>query len=79
MTPFSVIFYKCEDSNCETCTFDTSVSVTLLTNGSPNCTLCQFRYSGNGCTSTCGDGLKASNESCDDGNLINGDGCSSSC
>lgn len=31
------------------------------------------------CTSTCGDGLVASNEVCDDGNTNNGDGCSSTC
>eukprot|EP00731_Ephydatia_muelleri_P017991 Em0011g31a len=28
---------------------------------------------------TCGDGLKASTEACDDGNTMDGDGCSSSC
>jgi len=27
----------------------------------------------------CGDGIKASSEKCDDGNLINGDGCSADC
>jgi len=31
------------------------------------------------CHSTCGDGEKASNEGCDDGNSSNNDGCSSSC
>lgn len=31
------------------------------------------------CTSTCGDGVKALSEACDDGNLLNGDGCSESC
>ena len=31
------------------------------------------------CLSTCGDGKKASNEQCDDGNTNNGDGCSSTC
>ncbi|MBL8913767.1 MAG: DUF4215 domain-containing protein, partial [Archangium sp.] len=31
------------------------------------------------CTSTCGDGLKAGNEPCDDGDLMGGDGCSATC
>ncbi len=32
-----------------------------------------------GSTPVCGDGEKQSNEECDDGNIINGDGCSSEC
>jgi len=28
---------------------------------------------------TCGDGLFRGTEGCDDGNLVNGDGCSSLC
>jgi fibro-slime domain-containing protein len=31
------------------------------------------------CTSTCGDGLVEGSEACDDGNLLDGDGCSSAC
>ncbi len=31
------------------------------------------------CTTTCGDGIKAGSEACDDSNTSNGDGCSSSC
>jgi fibro-slime domain-containing protein len=31
------------------------------------------------CTSSCGDGIVFGNEECDDGNLRDGDGCSSSC
>jgi len=31
------------------------------------------------CQSLCGNGIKAANEECDDGNIIDGDGCSSSC
>ncbi len=31
------------------------------------------------CTSTCGDGMKMGSEQCDDGNLADGDGCSSLC
>lgn len=37
----------------------------------PDCT-------GGSCTSTCGDGLVIG-EACDDGNLVSGDGCSSTC
>ena len=31
------------------------------------------------CVSACGDGLKAANEQCDDGNNVDGDGCSHDC
>jgi cysteine-rich repeat protein len=31
------------------------------------------------CNSTCGDGLRAGREECDDGNTESGDGCSSNC
>jgi cysteine-rich repeat protein len=31
------------------------------------------------CTSTCGDGLRSLLEACDDGNAVDGDGCSASC
>lgn len=31
------------------------------------------------CRSVCGDGIKTAYEECDDGNLVNGDGCSSTC
>lgn len=31
------------------------------------------------CSSTCGDGVKDDFESCEDGNIIDGDGCSSIC
>ncbi len=35
--------------------------------------------SSNACTSTCGDGIKAPDENCDDGNINNEDGCDESC
>jgi fibro-slime domain-containing protein len=38
----------------------------------PNCP-------GGVCVSECGDGLKFDAEACDDGNLVDGDGCSASC
>ena len=34
---------------------------------------------GQGCETTCGDGLRAGEEECDDGNDVEGDGCSSTC
>lgn len=46
------------------------------------CTVCQnrgFYPSGPTCLTRCGDGIRAGNEACDDGNLNNKDGCSSSC
>ena len=32
-----------------------------------------------GCSTSCGDGIKAGDENCDDKNIIDGDGCSSVC
>jgi fibro-slime domain-containing protein len=49
---------------------------------SPFCTLePNCNNPGGACTSTCGDGilLKSAGEQCDDGNTVNGDGCSSTC
>ena len=41
-----------------------------------------MELSGDSCVDICGDGFivkSVSNRYCDDGNIINGDGCSSSC
>lgn len=61
----------CDDGNViggdgcsSTCTIETGFSCT----GTPST-----------CTSTCGDGLQASDEACDDGDMTNNDGCSSTC
>ena len=48
------------------------------------CTRCipGYRPVGNGCVriqDNCGDGYKSLNEQCDDGNNLNGDGCSHAC
>ncbi|MBP7061910.1 DUF4215 domain-containing protein [Patescibacteria group bacterium] len=37
-----------------------------------------FSYT-NSCFSVCGNGVPEANEQCDDGNLIDGDGCGSVC
>lgn len=38
-----------------------------------------FPFANGICTPVCGDGLKRGGEDCDDGNVINYDGCSSNC
>ena len=42
-------------------------------------TLTGFAPTTSTCRSACGDGVKAANEQCDDGNNIDGDGCSHDC
>ena len=42
---------------------------------SPDC----FSFVATSCTATCGDSINEPGEECDDGNLINGDGCSATC
>ena len=54
-----------------------------LVSNSINCTGCNYGFSldtaNNLCSEVCGDGMAGGNETCDDGNVINGDGCSSVC
>jgi cysteine-rich repeat protein len=42
-------------------------------------TLTGFAPTYTACVSRCGDGLVAATEQCDDGNTVDGDGCSSDC
>jgi fibro-slime domain-containing protein len=42
-------------------------------------TLTGFAPTSSSCRSACGDGVKAANEECDDGNNQDGDGCSRDC
>ncbi len=42
-------------------------------------TLTGFAPTSSLCGSACGDGVRAANEQCDDGNKVNGDGCSHDC
>lgn len=56
---------------CNTCNFTSEINcITCLTG---------FSLSSNICSSLCGDGILVIIEQCDDGNLVNGDGCSSNC
>jgi cysteine-rich repeat protein len=53
-----------------------------IANSSVQCLTCTWGFSVNGvnqCVTFCGDGVTAGNETCDDGNTTNGDGCSSLC
>ena len=54
---------------CCALVFLTTSSCTQRKDGSPSST-------SRAITSTCGDGLIAGDESCDDGNSVSGDGCS---
>jgi len=75
---------------CEVC--DAANNYGLMTDGT--CAQCPFTCLCDGyvlpkvidvntgntlCSTQCGDGLLRNNEMCDDGNIIDGDGCSSSC
>ena len=61
----------CQVDNCNTC--DSS--------NYSACLICDSGYSisGSNCVLVCGDDALHSSESCDDGNTVDGDGCSSTC
>jgi cysteine-rich repeat protein len=69
---------ECDDGNRindDGCDSTCKVEVGWNCSDAPNCTVnCRSI-----CASTCGDGILASNEECDDGNLWIGDGCSPQC
>jgi cysteine-rich repeat protein len=61
-------------SNCLTCVLDASFNV--------KCNTCSLGYQvkSNVCVAICGDGIViAGSEPCDDGNLVNLDGCDKTC
>jgi len=72
------------------CAYDCS-NISLCQNCYPNisnpstvsCTQCSNGYVPNAlktsCDPICGDGILLGTEGCDDGNVLNGDGCSSAC
>ena len=54
-----------------------------MVNSSIICSSCNYgsslNASTNQCLQVCGDGMAGGNETCDDGNTADGDGCSSAC
>lgn len=73
-TYFTFIFFRCSDPNCFTCAqYDSSKKEGI-------CSLCNQDYilhQGN-CI-LCSNEIIDQDEECDDGNLQDSDGCSSSC
>ncbi|CAD8047667.1 unnamed protein product [Paramecium sonneborni] len=79
---------KCLDK-CLHCKFTSSQCTKCrflnISKSDINCQLCEYKqgyysdYENNLCYSKCGDAILADIEQCDDGNQINGDGCSNRC
>jgi cysteine-rich repeat protein len=63
-------------STCRMCKPECSACSTFS-----SCSSCNigFTLSGVNCIRNCGNGIRTQGEQCDDGNAINGDGCSSNC
>ncbi|CAD8134764.1 unnamed protein product [Paramecium octaurelia] len=84
----SIRINKCGDkclhcqSNASQCT---QCRFLNISKSNINCQLCEYKqgyytdYENNSCYSKCGDAILADVEQCDDGNRINGDGCSDHC
>jgi len=68
----------CADQECQSCG-DTSTGTGIDHGCSVAFPVCGDGDAGAACLSVCGDGVVASDESCDDGNLQPGDGCSATC
>lgn len=72
---FSISVWRCPDSQCTQClTYNSTAQWGICTNCSVGYEVEQEK-----CWLSCGDGLWDVNEVCDDGNRVNGDGCSSTC
>ncbi|CAD8045525.1 unnamed protein product [Paramecium sonneborni] len=79
---------KCQDK-CLHCEFTSSQCTQCrfvnINKSYMNCQLCEYKqgyysdYENNLCYSKCGDAIMSDIEQCDDGNLINGDGCNDRC
>ena len=64
------------------CEIDCAIFVDCASCTVAQCTTCMPNYafdSSNTCAPVCGDGKVLLGENCDDGNTVNGDGCSSAC
>lgn len=67
--------YKCPDIECTSCgDFNQSAN-----RGNCNTCLSNYEVVDTRCVLRCGDGAFDSGEECDEGNMVSGDGCSSSC
>ncbi|CAD8071405.1 unnamed protein product [Paramecium sonneborni] len=73
------------DSSCKTCInkSDNCTDCMIYQNDGSGCIMCNqdqgFQILDNQCINICGDGIKVSNEQCDDGNLKPNDGCNQLC
>lgn len=67
------------DNGLGTCSLCNSTCVSCSVNEN-NCTACHtgFEVNNTFCVEICGDGILY-NMACDDGNIVSGDGCSSTC
>ncbi|CAD8198174.1 unnamed protein product [Paramecium octaurelia] len=82
----SNICNKCNDK-CKECADSSSncLSCRFVQNDQKQCKLCESMdgyysdYKNNLCYSKCGDGIKSKEEECDDGNIIDFDGCNQNC
>ncbi|CAD8172923.1 unnamed protein product [Paramecium pentaurelia] len=80
---------QCQECNkeCKTCINQPNncLSCKISNQYSQQCQLCEINlgyytdFENNQCYSKCGDNIKTVFEQCDDGNNLNGDGCSSKC
>ncbi|CAD8119881.1 unnamed protein product [Paramecium sonneborni] len=76
--------YSCDQCSpiCKTCKYNPYNCITCAENNH-QCSNCLpekgYHYHQNSCQSICGDGYLTQEEQCDDGNLLDNDGCNSNC
>jgi cysteine-rich repeat protein len=78
---FNTTTLKCEVT-CTAINFCYNCNLNALAANGIDCLACSPGYHAvttSACTTQCSDGVVTPDESCDDGNSINGDGCSSAC
>jgi cysteine-rich repeat protein len=74
--------YNISNATCVVdCSSISQCSLCTLVSSRAYCMNCSVNYivEGGGCVGKCGDGVVVTGEGCDDGNLQDNDGCSSSC